>query len=73
MYTLKEQIKICMASQQDENLKRGMTEQQANTIIDNFEKQFIKANLYNSDEKLFIEYMRTAIFLHFTSIQITRQ
>jgi hypothetical protein len=53
-----------------ENLKRGMTSQQANSVIDNMEKQFTSANLYNSEEKLFIEYMRTATFLHFTGIQI---
>ena len=53
-----------------ENLKRGMTSQQANSAIDNMEKQFINGNLYNSEEKLFIEYMRTELFLHFTGINI---
>ena len=52
-----------------ENLKRGMTSQQANSAIDNMEKQFINANLYNGEEKLFIEYMRTELFLHFTGVQ----
>ena len=53
-----------------ENLKRGMTFQQVNNVIDSQEKQFKNANLYNQDEKDYINVMRAVIVNNFTHINI---
>jgi len=42
-----------------ENLKRGLSQDQAVSIIDNMEKQFKKAGLYNKEEVAFIEEMKS--------------
>lgn len=41
-----------------ENIKRGMDQKQAVAVIDNMEKQFTSAGLYNETEKQFIDEMR---------------
>ena len=53
-----------------ENLKRGMTKDQADEITNNFEKQLIDNNLYKEDEKDFITELKRIIVSHFTKIDI---
>ena len=53
-----------------ENLKRGMTKNQADEITNNFEKQLIDNNLYKEDEKDFITELKRIIVSHFTKIDI---
>lgn len=48
-----------------ENLKRGMTAQQAQYPIDGMEKQFVNANLYNDEAQAFIKAMRQTVKDHF--------
>lgn len=50
-----------------ENLRRGMTERQAQYPIDGMERQFINANLYNAQAKQFIATMRKTVKEHFTT------
>lgn len=44
-----------------ENIKRGMTKEQAKNIIEQMENSFINANLYKQEEKAFIQEMRSVI------------
>lgn len=44
-----------------ENLKRGLTIDQAVSIINNMQDQFINAGLYNSNEKQYINDMRALL------------
>jgi len=54
-----------------ENIKRGMSFNQVTAVIANFEKQFIRAGLYNQDEKNFINEMRALSLSSFTHLQVT--
>lgn len=49
-----------------ENLKRGMTSQQATQAINSMQTQFERANLYNDEEKQYISELQQAIDDHFT-------
>jgi hypothetical protein len=53
-----------------ENLRRGMTIQQASQAIDHMVAQFKQANLYNNDAKAYILVMRGAIIEHFAHITV---
>ena len=53
-----------------ENLKRGLSSEQAKSIVDNFESQFINNNLLGKDEKNFINDLRALIVSHFTMIEV---
>lgn len=48
-----------------QNLRRGMKEEQAISIINDFENQFINNNLYNEEEKTFINKMRKEVTIFF--------
>ena len=69
MYTLKDNYKKNINILK-ENLKRGITLTQVQQIIANFKSQFIKANLYNEEEKQFIKAMQETTAQHFTGIDI---
>jgi len=69
MYTLKDNYKTNVNILQ-ENLKRGMTLSQVQKVIENFKLQFIKANLYNEEEKQFIKALKETTAKHFTGIDI---
>jgi len=53
-----------------ENLKRGMTKDQADNITNQFKNQFITNNLFNQDEKDFINELKATIISHFTKMEI---
>lgn len=53
-----------------ENLKRGLTHEQANKVIDGMERQFTTANLYDDEAKKFVNAMRAEVIEHFTHIRI---
>ena len=53
-----------------ENLKRGITSEQATQVINGMQDQFINASLYNDDEKAFINDMRALVASHFLKIDI---
>ena len=53
-----------------ENLKRGMSQEQTNQVIQSFERQLKNANLYNKEGKNFINQLRAEIISHFTKIEI---
>ena len=53
-----------------ENLKRGMSVEQASKVINNFEQQFINNNLYGSEEKSFIRAMRALLINETTHINV---
>ena len=53
-----------------ENLKRGMSQEQANSAINSMEVQFINADKYNENEKDFLNEMRKVMIEHFTHLSI---
>ena len=53
-----------------ENLKRGLTKNQADKITDNFRTQLLDNNLYEEDEANFIQELKRVILEHFTKIDI---
>ena len=53
-----------------ENLRRGMSNEQAQNAINAQENQFINAGLYNEMEKNYINEMRGAMIEFFTHISI---
>lgn len=53
-----------------ENLNRGLSYDQAIKTVDHFENQFITHNLYNDDEKMFINEMKTVINKHFKVVEV---
>lgn len=53
-----------------ENLKRGLSYDQATKAIDNMQDQFINANLYNQVEKNYINDMRAVVVSHFSKIDV---
>lgn len=53
-----------------ENFKRGMDAKQASQAINNQEKQFINAGLYNQDEKDYINEMRKEMINYFLPLKI---
>lgn len=55
-----------------ENLKRGMTATQANQVIQMFEDQFKKANLYLDEEKHFINELRGLVIEQTTGIKVVQ-
>jgi hypothetical protein len=55
-----------------ENLKRGMTAQQANNIVDRMQLQFNRAQLLGENEKAYLRAMRATIVEHFSRIEIER-
>ena len=69
MHTLKENYQKNLDIMQ-ENLKRGLSHEQAQSIIDNFESQFKNHNTYGQDEKDFINDLRALIVTHFTKIEV---
>jgi len=50
-----------------ENLKRGMSEQQANNAINNMQNSFLMARLYDESAQQFITTMRKIVKEHFTT------
>lgn len=50
-----------------ENIKRGLTMEQAQKVIDGMKLQFINANLYDDEAKMFIEVMQDVIKDNFTT------
>ena len=53
-----------------ENLKRGMSAEQASKVINSFEQQFISNDLYGSEEKSFIRQMRALLINETTHINV---
>lgn len=53
-----------------ENLNRGMSFEVAKRNIDNMEKCFINAKIYDKDEKDFINEMRKVLIENFTNLKI---
>ena len=50
-----------------ENIKRGLSYQQATTAINGMEKQFINANLYNDEAKMYIKTMNSIVTENYTT------
>ena len=50
-----------------ENIKRGLTIEQAQKAIDGMKLQFINANLYDDEAKMFIEAMQDVVQDNFTT------
>jgi hypothetical protein len=53
------------------NLKRGMSVEVANHAITGMELQFRSNNIFNDDEKQYINTMRAIVIEHFTHIKVT--
>jgi len=53
-----------------ENLRRGLSLEQAKQVVKTFESQFKNADLYNENEKSFIRQLKAVIISHFTKIQV---
>lgn len=53
-----------------ENLRRGLDMERANAVIDNMERQFLNANLYDKEAQEFIEDMKALVLSHFTKVNI---
>ena len=53
-----------------ENLKRGLSSKQSNSVINRFELQLKTANAYNEEGQDFINEMRKTAIEHFTSLKI---
>ena len=53
-----------------ENLKRGMRNEQVQSAINLQEKQFINSDLYNQEEKDYINEMRKATIEFFTNLSV---
>jgi hypothetical protein len=69
MKTLKENYKKNVEILK-ENLKRGMGFEVAKRNIDNMERSFINAKVYDNDEKDFINEMRKVLIEKFTNLEI---
>lgn len=69
MKTLKENYKKNVEILK-ENLKRGMGFEVAKINIDNMERSFINAKVYDNDEKDFINEMRKVLIEKFTNLEI---
>lgn len=53
-----------------ENLRRGLDMERANAVIDNMERQFLNANLYDKEAQEFIQDMKALVLSHFTKVNI---
>lgn len=53
-----------------ENLRRGMKQEQAISVINSMEKQFKNNNLYNEAEQEFINEMRKTIIEYFYKVSV---
>jgi hypothetical protein len=53
-----------------ENLKRGATLEQCKKLADAHEQQFIAHNMYNENERDYINELRATYLSHFTHIDI---
>jgi 5'-3' exonuclease len=53
-----------------ENLKRGITQDQIDKIINAQENAFTSAGLYNEEEKDYINEMRAVVIEYFTHLKI---
>lgn len=52
-----------------ENLKRGLTEEQANNVVNGMESQFKQAGLYDEEAREYINAMRKILIKHFLYIE----
>lgn len=53
-----------------ENLKRGLTQGQANDVINGMEAQFKQAGLYDEEAREYINTMRKILIKHFLYIEV---